>query len=336
MRSFRGEDGFNEFVSALGGDPAAVTKAAGLAPSLPKGLINFEPFSGVCKLFEEAALQTNEPCFGLKWAFHQPTDFRFSGPNVLLVAMSENARQWVDMAIEYQKVHTNGCSFHYEEDPSAGTLTGVASMHPLAPPSRQFVEQILAGISLIAHQFLPDFKLKEVTFQHGPPKDMALYEKAFKCPVVFNADRTTITTSLHFLEKKQTPLLTKAISPFLKKYMDWRIYKHPEAQQSIAMMIAETLPAILGVEGSDIKHVSETLNIHPKKLQRLLKEEGTSYSQVLDEVRKHIAARLLVDSDISIIRLARMLDYSSDRPFTAASKRWFGMSATKYRQKFRA
>ena len=66
VRSFRGEDGFSEFVASLGGDPAAVTKASGLAPSLPKGLINYESFSGVCRLFEAAAAQTGEPYFGLK------------------------------------------------------------------------------------------------------------------------------------------------------------------------------------------------------------------------------------------------------------------------------
>ena len=64
MRSFRGEDGFNEFVQSLGGDPAAVTKASGLAPTLPKGLMNFESFAGICKLFEEGAAQTSEPYFG--------------------------------------------------------------------------------------------------------------------------------------------------------------------------------------------------------------------------------------------------------------------------------
>ena len=114
--------------------------------------------------------------------------------------------------------------------------------------------------------------------------------------------------------------------------MDWQLAKHPKAKQSISMMVAVTIPAILGIKGSDIQHASQTLDIHPKKLQRLLKDEGVSYSEVLDDVRKNIAARLLAESDISIVRLAKMLDYSSDRPFTTATKRWFGMPASQYRQ----
>lgn len=335
MRSFRGDDGFNEFVSDLGGNPVAITKAAGLAPSLPKGLINFESFSGVCRLFEEAAAQTGEPYFGLKWAFHQPSDFRFSGPNVLLISMADDARQWLDMAIDYQKIHSNGMAYNYEEDIVANTLTGVVSVHPFAPPCRQMVEQAVAGIALLCRRFISDFQLKSVTFQHSAPEDMSLYDKAFQCPVIFNADRITIEADHHYVELKKTSLLTKIVTPIVKKYMEWELSKHPKAKQSISMMVAETLPGILGVQGSDIQNVANVLFLHPKKLQRLLKEEGNSYSNILDEVRRHITTRLLIESDISITRLAKMLDYSSDRSFAVASKRWFGMPASKYRQSLR-
>ena len=332
MRSYRGEDGFNEFVSSLGGDPAAVTEAAGLKPSIPKGLINFESFSNSCTLFEEAAAQTNEPYFGLKWAFHQPEDFRFSGPTVFLISLAANARQWMDMAIKYQKIHSNGFSYHYEEDEAANSVTGVLSINPLAPPCRQMVEQAMAGIALLGRQFMPDFKLNLVTFQHARPADMALYEKAFQCPVVFNADRTTIVADHRYIKEQRTRILTKLVSPMVGQYLKWQLAKHPKAKQSISMTVVETIPAILGVKGSDIQHASQALDIHPKKLQRLLKDEGTSYSLILDDVRKNIADRILVESDISIGRLAKMLDYSSDRPFTAAAKRWFGMTGTEYRK----
>ena len=331
VRSFRGEDNFNEFVMSLGGDPVAITRASGLPLSPPRGWIIFDSFSGVCRLFEAAAAQTNEPYFGLKWALHQPTDFRFSGPMVYLLTKAIDMRHWLDLAVEYQKIHTNGIKYRYEADKAADSLTGIVSVHPLAPPCRHMIEQILAAIALMGRQFIPDFKLKRVTFQHSAPEDMTLYEKIFQCPVTFNADQTTIVLEYSYIELKNTNLMTKISAPFVKKYMDWRIAKHPKAKQTITMLVAETIPVILGVNGSDIHHVSQALNLHPKKLQRLLREENTHYSAVLDEVRKNIAARLLVETEISIVRLAKMLDYSSDRAFTTASKRWFEMSATDYR-----
>ena len=335
VRSFRGEDGFNEFVASLGGDPAAVTKASGLAPSLPKGLINFESFSGVCRLFEAAAAQTGEPCFGLKWALNQPTDFRFSGPTVFIFTKATDMRHWIDLAISYQKIHTNGVTYRYEANEASDSLTGIISVHPLAPPCRHMVEQTLAAIALLGQQFIPDCKFKRVTFQHSAPEDMTLYKKIFQCPVIFNADQTTIVSEYSYIELKNTGFMTKITSPFVRKYMDWRIGKHPIDKQTISMLVGEAIPTILGVNGSDIQHVAQSLDLHPKKLQRLLKEEGTSYSAILDEVRQNIAARLLAESDISITRLAKMLDYSSDKPFTTASKRWFGMPPTDYRAQAR-
>ena len=335
MRSFRGEDGFNEFVADLGGNPLELIRTTKLKHILPKGLINFESFAETCRLFENAAEQTNEPCFGLKWALHQPDDFRFSGPNILLLSLANNARQWIDMAIEYQKVHTNGMSFHYEEDLDAQTATGVVSIHPFAPPCRQMVEQFAAGFVLLARKMLPDVKFHLITFQHSAPEDLSLYEQIFLCPVVFNADRITFVSDNQYLEVNKTAVLTKMLRPLVKKYMDWQLSKFPKAKQTMSMAVSEIIPGLLGMKGSDIQHVAQRLDMHPKKLQRILKDENTSYSKVLDDVRKHTAMRLLSESDISIVRLAKMLDYSSDRPFTAASKRWFGVSPTQYRQNLR-
>lgn len=332
MRSFRGEDGFNEFVQSLGGNPAAITKAAGLVPHLPKGLINFESFAGTCRLFEEGAKQTNEPQFGLKWALNQPPDFRFSGPNVLLLSMSSNAGQWLDMAIDYQKIHSNGMSFRYEKDTETDLVTGYIYVHPLAPPCRQMVEQFVACIAIIGRQFIPSFNFHHLAFQHGPPEDMSLYDEVFQCPIVFNADQVTITTGLQYLKMKKTGVVTKLVLPLVRKYMNWQLDKHPRGADSISMLITESLPGIMGVRGSSVNDIAQVLDIHPKKIQRLLKDEGTNFSDVLDDVRKNIAERLLIESDISIARLAGMLDYSSDRPFTAASKRWFGMTPTEFRR----
>jgi AraC-like DNA-binding protein len=135
---------------------------------------------------------------------------------------------------------------------------------------------------------------------------------------------------------KKTGVVTKLVLPLVRKYMNWQLTKHPHGEDSISMMIAGSLPGVMGVNGSSVNDIAKVLNIHPKKIQRLLKDEGTNYSDVLDDVRKNIAERLLIESDISIVRLAKMLDYSSDRPFTAAAKRWFDLTPTEFRRAQRA
>ena len=82
--------------------------------------------------------------------------------------------------------------------------------------------------------------------------------------------------------------------------------------------------------------VANILDISPKKLQRLLSEEGTKYSEILGNVRKGMAKRLLFESDMSIVHLAVSLDYSSTEAFNTACQRWFGVSPTQYRKDIRA
>jgi len=63
--------------------------------------------------------------------------------------------------------------------------------------------------------------------------------------------------------------------------------------------------------------VANILDVSPKKLQRLLHEEGTKYSDILRDVRKGMAKRLrlLFESDMSIAHLAVSIDYSSTEAF---------------------
>ena len=98
----------------------------------------------------------------------------------------------------------------------------------------------------------------------------------------------------------------------------------------------ELLPAILGVNNSGITRVADMMEISSKKLQRLLKEEGVTYSEVIDGVRQGMSRRLLFESAIPIARIALLLDYSTGEAYNAACKRWTGMSPRSYRQHLRA
>ncbi|MBL8845828.1 MAG: helix-turn-helix transcriptional regulator [Hyphomicrobium zavarzinii] len=73
-----------------------------------------------------------------------------------------------------------------------------------------------------------------------------------------------------------------------------------------------------------------------KKLQRLLSHEGTSFSAILDDVRRAMAVRLLSDTEAPISRIAGLLAYSTPGPFTLAFKRWTGVSPRVFRKRLPA
>jgi len=136
-----------------------------------------------------------------------------------------------------------------------------------------------------------------------------------------------------YFGSNRVPAPVRFGASLLDSYLNWANKKSPVTRQPITHLIMESLPALLGVNKSDINSIGDALQLHPKKLQRLLADENTNYSEILDNVRMNIAKRLLTETDISIDRISKILDYSTDRAFTMASKRWFNQPPSKYRLK---
>lgn len=328
-------EGFDTFIETLGGNPRVLMRQAKLDSRDSNSKIHFIPWAAHCRYFELAAEALNEPYLGLKWAFEMPKDYRTSGPTLLLGSLASDLRHFLEMVVSYQKIHTNGVRYAFKDDVDADELIGTVSIHPLSPPCRQCCEHIMAGIAIMGRQYIKDLKFKRVTFQYSEAKNTDWYEKAFQCPVEFNAPQNTLVADRHYLDKQKKNLVTKLLTPVLKSYLNKQLSDHPHAKQSISDMVYETLPPIMGLKKSDIHVMAELLELHPKKLQRLLKDEGTSYTQILDDVRKNLAESLLVETDISVMRMAKMLDYGTDRAFTLAAKRWFGITPSQYRKEGR-
>lgn len=74
------------------------------------------------------------------------------------------------------------------------------------------------------------------------------------------------------------------------------------------------------------------MNVSPKKLQRLLNEENTTFSAELNNYRKHKTYELLGKTTVPLAHVANELGYSSSEALNTACKRWFGKSPRQIRQ----
>ena len=77
--------------------------------------------------------------------------------------------------------------------------------------------------------------------------------------------------------------------------------------------------------------VAGKLAMSPRNLQLKLKEEGTTYQEVLDDLRKKIALDNLKEPGASIGDLAFLLGYSDQSAFNHAFKRWTGKTPRQFR-----
>ena len=82
----------------------------------------------------------------------------------------------------------------------------------------------------------------------------------------------------------------------------------------------------------DVEAVARHLAIAPRTLQRRLAAEGVSYQQVVDDVRRDAAGRLLADPSLAVSQIGYLLGFSEPSAFHRAFKRWHDVTPQEYRQ----
>jgi AraC-like DNA-binding protein len=67
-------------------------------------------------------------------------------------------------------------------------------------------------------------------------------------------------------------------------------------------------------------------------LRRELKEMGTSFRDLLEEVRKQHALQCVIGTAMSVDEMATHLGFSNVRSFRRSFKRWTGQTPSAYRK----
>lgn len=78
--------------------------------------------------------------------------------------------------------------------------------------------------------------------------------------------------------------------------------------------------------------VARELGLSTRTLHNKLTREGTSYRQLLEEIREPLAEELLVSSALTVEEITKRLGYADPSSFTAAFKRWKGVPPKNYRR----
>jgi hypothetical protein len=134
------------------------------------------------------------------------------------------------------------------------------------------------------------------------PEAVAPYRSMFRCPVAFDRPLASVTFS-----RAQLQLPTQAPDPTLIGYLD--------------DLAAITLAPL---EESDENMVAAVR-------RALWGEEGSSFSRVLDELRRDLSDELLSDRKLSVAEVAFLLGYSEPSAFQRAFRRWRGVSPRRFR-----
>lgn len=77
--------------------------------------------------------------------------------------------------------------------------------------------------------------------------------------------------------------------------------------------------------------IAAQLHVDPRTLRRQLEAEGTSFRELIDEVRATIADELLAVDGLTLADVAGRLGYHDAAGFSRAYRRWTGSSPRRAR-----
>ncbi len=85
-------------------------------------------------------------------------------------------------------------------------------------------------------------------------------------------------------------------------------------------------------EANAQEQVAVSLNMTPRTLHRRLQQEGLSFKQLLDDMRRQSALSLLRHERMAIGNIAQQLGYKDQANFVRAFKRWTGSTPSQFRK----
>jgi AraC-like DNA-binding protein len=328
--------GLVELVEKAGGDPLALLDAAKIPRSALNDMDQLISFRSLALMQEMAAQQLNKPSFGLEWSLAIGHDHANHGPLILLGKLVHTLGEWIDITARYWRFHTNAFSMPLTVDESTQTATVRYFGDSFAMPGRQIIECTMANVCIMARDVTNNdaARPRVVRFQHSRPRDISVHEQVFRCPIEFDCEHTELEFDAALLSIKTSGNM-RLLKSIVGGYLKYRIARLPVYDASMTTTVALAIPSILGTGHCSIDLIAESLGMHTKRLQRALADEGTNFSEILETVRDKMARRLLIDSNMSVERIAGLLDYSSTPPFTLAFKRWTEQTPLAFRKRER-
>jgi len=186
------------------------------------------------------------------------------------------------------------------------------------------------GYRLMCHAVGEPVALREVTFAHAAGYPVAAYEELFGAPVRFGADVSALWLDRELISRplaRRDPMTRR----YLEAHAEQMLAHVPAPQPSEVAPIREAVLVELATSGAELARVAKRVAMSTRTVQRRLEEAGTSYQEVVDEVRAAMARTLLRDRSRSIIDVAFELGYADLKGFYRAFRRWTGTTPAEWR-----
>jgi AraC-like DNA-binding protein len=309
-----------EIAQQLALNPVQMLAQVGLDRAMLADPDNRIPAGAVVTLLEESARASQCLTFGLRMAeTRQLTDL---GAVSLLLTHKRTLREVLFAMISYRHLMNEALALQME-DAGANVIIREEVVTDVTTHSRQATELALGVLARAAGALLgTHWKPHRVMFSHEAPPDLHLHRRIFKCKLAFGSEYNAFVCAAEDLDYPSS-----AANPALARYAEQLLQSLPKAQdRSTSMEVREAIYVLLPMGRATVEQIAQKLGVNVRTLQRQLEEDGATFSEMINTVRRELAVRYVQSGQHSLGHVAELLGYSTQTSFTRWFKSEFGVA----------
>lgn len=322
LRSFR------QVVEGLGGDSDALLAKSQIDSAVLENRHAVLSYRTLVHLLERAAIELKCPDFGMRLAGAQ-SGAKVLGPLQVVMANSNTLGDAFRYCASHLQAYSSACQICIERDPAnRRSFMRFEVLLSRLPYQRQVVEQALLLTQHAAVDLTKgNAQAREIWFSHAPLLSHSTYRNCFGAVVRFGSPCNAIFFSDADLDcpiSEPDPQLYEIATSYIES-------RFPVVRLTMSTRVRAIISRRLADDDCTSDQVASTLGLHPRTLQRRLREEGKCFESLKDSVRRDIALRYLTQPDLPLTRVAELLGYSEASVLSRSCARWFSASPKQLR-----
>lgn len=289
----------------------------------PTGRLSLADFH---QLASAALLATAEPALGLLLGQR----LNASAHGILGYALLSSATldKAIHFALKYYRVLGLTFDLQLVERDECLELRASESI-PLAGLSRFAAEGLFASLYGIARFLLGELPQGvAVGFAYPQPEHAGRYAEVFGCAAAFEQPWHWLSLPKLYLERPMA-LANPATMQMCEQQCE-ALLATLDVRDGLLSRVRRLLLAHPG-DFPDLDSAARALHISGRSLRRHLATAGTSYQQVLDQVRRSLALQYLGTTHLPLYEIAALLGFSDPSNFRRAFRKWTGRQPSDYR-----
>jgi len=167
-------------------------------------------------------------------------------------------------------------------------------------------------------------------FSYPEPKHSSEYRLMYCGDLGFDRPLTALVFAAHYLD---LPVVQneRTVKEFLRTAPESIVTKYKNTS-GLSARIRRRLRQLLPAAVPDFDTLAAELNMTSATLRRRLHEEGASYQEIKDQLRRDLAISYLSHSNRSVMDIALELGFSERSAFHRAFQKWTGASPGEFRR----